>query len=184
MSPYATLRIGTNFSSLLPPKTKCHIPNYYKLTKKNLSQTNWISTKIKGPFHHLKTKKPYVRSLTSTSLFWQDELNYYTFFKVYILKTKCVYVTLRNFRNLHKFLIFPSSWDQVPHSQLLSNCKKISQSNWISFKMWRPFCHVKTKKHYVLSLTSPRYYFGKMSQILTLFLWSLYPLKRNVYMSP
>ena len=47
--------------------------------KRKLSQTNGISSKIWGPFCRLKTKKPYLRSLTSPR----------------ILKTECVYVTFR-----------------------------------------------------------------------------------------
>ena len=96
MLPYGTLGICTNFSSFLPPETDLIPHSQLLLTcKRKLSQTNGISSKIWGPFCRLKTKKPYVRSLTSPR----------------ILKTKCVYVTLRNFGNMHKFLVFPSSRD-------------------------------------------------------------------------
>ena len=65
------------------------------------------------------------------------------------------------------------SFLQRPSTTFLTtfNLQKKTKSNKLNLlKNLRTFCHVKTKKPYVLSLTSQRYFFGKMCQILTLFL--------------
>ena len=58
--------------------------------------------------------------------------------------TDCVYVTLRNFRNMHKFLIFPSCRDQAPQSQLLSTWKKKKKIKQTEFSQ-------KFKNHFAAS---------------------------------
>ena len=156
---YVTLRNFRNIHKfLIFPSSRDQVPHSQlpSTCKKKLSLTEF-PLQFRDNFITWKLKSLISAHSEAREFFRQDTLKYYTYFKVYIPKTKCVYVTLRNFRNImHKFLIFPSSRDQVPYSQLLSNCKKISQTNRISSKIQGPFRRLKTKKPYVRSLTSPR----------------------------